>query len=195
MKTMTKGLSIAAVALALAGVAHAQDQRGWAKPDANATITRAQAQTKAESMFDRMDANKDGKIDQADRAARQAERFARLDIDKNGQISPEEMAAGHQRKPRPDGAATGGDHAGHKMGMRGGHRGGHGGGHGGMMKMADANKDGAITKTEAVAAALAHFDKADANRDGSVTPDERKSAMAKMRAEWQAKRAAAPAAN
>lgn len=192
MKTMTKGLSLAALTLALAGVAHAaQDAQTWAKPDRNARITRAQAQAKADEMFTRMDANKDGKIDQADRAARQAERFAKLDTDKNGQISQQEMAAGHQRKPRAEGAAPGGDHAGHKMGMRGGHR----GGHGGMMKMADTNNDGAITKAEAVAAALAHFDKADANRDGSVTPEERKAAMASMRAEWQAKRAAAPATN
>lgn len=188
MKTMTKGLSLAALTLALAGVAHAaQDAQTWAKPDRNATITRAQAEAKADEMFTRMDVNKDGKIDQADRAARQAERFAKLDTDKNGQLSPQELAAGHEGKMR----GPGGDHAGHKMGMHGGHR----GGHGGMMKMADTNNDGVITKAEAVAAAMAHFDKADANHDGSVTPQERKAAMASMRAEWQAKRAAAPAAN
>ncbi len=187
MKTMTKGLSIAAMTLALAGVAHAaQDQRSWGGANANVTMTRASAQAKAEQMFDRMDANKDGRIDQADRAARQTERFAKLDTDKNGQLSPAEMSAGHQRKPRAESEAPA-----RKMGMRGGHR----GMKGGLMKMADTNKDGTITKSEAVAAALAKFDTADTNRDGSVTAEERKAAKAQMRAAWQAKRAAAPATN
>ena len=50
-----------------------------------------------------------------------------------------------------------------------------------MMRMADTNKDGAITRAEFVGASMKHFDMTDANKDGSVTPDERKAAMQKMR--------------
>ena len=63
----------------------------------------------------------------------------------------------------------------------------HGGkrGHGGMGmmmgKMADTNKDGAVSRAEFLAAHDAHFAKVDANKDGSITPDERKAAMAQMR--------------
>lgn len=195
MKTITKGLSLAALALGLGGIAHAaQDQRGWGGPDASATVTRAEAQAKAEAMFAKHDANKDGKVDQADReaahAARLAEKFAAADTDRNGALSREEFFAAH--KP---GQGTGGPgmegHEGHKMGMRE-HRKGGRGGHdrmgGMMMRMADANKDGALTKQEAVAGALKHFDMADANKDGKLTPEERKAAHAKMREHMQGMR-------
>src|SRR3546814_16239011 len=62
--------------------------------DRNATQTRAEVQSKAAEMFARLDANKDGKLDAADRAAkraeRQAKRFARLDADGDGSISKAE---------------------------------------------------------------------------------------------------------
>lgn len=192
MKTITKGLSIAALTLALGGIAHAaQDQRG---ADAGAAMTRAQAQAKAEAMFDKHDANRDGKLDQADRAAKMAQRFDQIDTDRNGSLSREEFASGHQRMGKR------GEHAGHdgmmgaegpRKGMRGARHGGDGGM---MMKMADANKDGAVTRAEATAGALRHFDMMDANKDGTVTADERKASFAKMRETWKAKRAAAPAA-
>lgn len=193
MKTITKGLSVAALTLAIAGVAHAaQDQR----PDPKAPMTRAQAQAKAEAMFDKHDANRDGKIDQADRAAKMAQRFDQMDSDRNGALSRDEFAAGHQRMGR-DRMAQGGEHAGHQIGGEGARKGMRGGRHGRdggmMMKMADANKDGAVTKAEATAGALKHFDMIDANKDGTVTPDERKASFAKMRDMWKAKRAAAPA--
>ena len=71
------------------------------------------------------------------------------------------------------------------MGMRGGR---------GMMgKMADTNGDGTITQAEFTTAALAHFDKADADHNGTVTAAERKAARDTMKAQWQARRAAAPA--
>ena len=177
MKTITKGLSAVAMVLAAGGIAHAaQDQRGWGGPDANTTMTRAQAQAKAEEMFAKHDANSDGKLDQADRAAMMGKKFDSLDTDRNGSLSRDEFLAGHK---------NGGDHAGMAgMGEEGGKMGRHGRRHGGggmMMKMADANQDGAVTKAEAVAGALKHFDMTDANHDGKVTPEERKAAMAKMR--------------
>lgn len=188
MKTITKGVSIAALALAGLGVAHAaQDQRPD-RPDRNATIIRADAQAKAEAMFDRMDVNKDGKLDEADRAAKQAQMFDRIDTDHNGSISREEFAAAHRGMGEgPDhgpGDGKGGRMHGHRMG-------GGGEGHMGMMgQMADTNGDKAITKAEFVAAALKRFDQADANHDGKLTPDERKAAFGKAREHMKGMRGA-----
>lgn len=188
MKSSFKTFGAIAIVLALGGTAlAAQDQR-WGGPDAGATMTRAEAKAKAEAMFDRMDVNHDGKLDQADRAAMEARKFDELDTDHNGSLSREEFAAGHKRMGRPMGGPEGqareapGAMAGEGQGMRRmGGRGGHEAMGGMMMHMADANKDGAVTRDEAVAAALKHFDMMDANKDGKVTPDERKAAMATMR--------------
>mgnify|MGYP005636123675 CR=1 FL=1 len=73
-------------------------------------------------------------------------------------------------------------------------RGMHGGG--GMMMMADANKDGTITKAEFTAGAMAMFDRADSNKDGYVTADEMKAAHQAMRSQWKDRKAPpAPAQN
>lgn len=179
MKTITTGLTALAVLLTASGAAYAaQNQRGWGGPDANATVTRADAQAKAEDMFAKHDANGDGKIDQADRAAMMGKTFDAMDTDRNGALSRDEFLAGHQKRGEHAGMAMGDGEPG--MTKRGG-RHGRGGGGGIMMKMADANHDGAVTKAEAVAGALKHFDMTDANKDGKVTPEERKAAMAKMR--------------
>lgn len=45
--------------------------------------------------------------------------------------------------------------------------------HGGMMAMADANKDGKISKAELTGAIDARFVKMDANRDGKLTKEDR----------------------
>jgi hypothetical protein len=200
-KTLTLGLSIAA--LAVAGTAVAQNAPAPNRGDwANKTMTRAEVQAQAGTMFDRMDATHDGKLDQADRAARKAEMLARLDTDKNGQLSPAELDAGRKNRPgRPEGAPDG-DHAGMDHagmagmdhGKMGGHKMGGRGMGGGMGRMADANKDGTVTKAEFVAAALTRFDAGDTNRDGSLTPAERQAAHAAMKAKWQAGRPAKPAA-
>lgn len=171
MKKLTLGLSAAALALvgtmALAQ-AHDMDKLD---PLAGKTVTKAEAQAMAAQMFDKLDANKDGKLDQADRAAHHAqmmgEMFGKLDSDKNGSISRDEFMAGHAKGPDGD---HGGDHQGMRMG--------------GMMmaRMADANKDGAVSKDEFLAAHARHFDMADTSKDGKLTPEERKAAHDKMRA-------------
>lgn len=169
-------LGLSLTATALAGAAYAQQA---AKHDG--PITRAEAQAKAQEMFARMDANKDGKLDQADHAARRAAMFDRIDTDRNGQISRAEFDAMAERGPRGPEAGDGskGPEDGHRM-HRFGHRGGH---HGGMMmgRMADADKDGAVSQAEFVNAALQRFDRADANRDGTVTREERQAAFKAMR--------------
>lgn len=198
-KNLARGLALAVslTATAFAGAAYgeqAQHAKRGGDADANGVLTRAEAQSHAAAMFARMDANKDGKIDRADREARRAAHFDRLDTDKNGQLSRQEFSA---RPQRPEGARAegrgpeGGKH--HGWGGRGHGRGGH---HGGMMmgRMADANKDGAITQAEFTAAATQRFDRMDGNKDGQVTKEERQAARAAMRQEWQNRRAATPSA-
>lgn len=170
-------LSIAAATLATAGVALAAP--GMIEGD----MTRAEAQAKAAEHFARMDANSDGVLDQADREARRARMFDRVDADNDGAINREEFAAMHRGRHQA-GEGHGGHADGHRK-MRG-HRGG--GMH--MLRMADANNDGAITQAELTAGAMKMFDAADADSDGTVTQAERKAAHAKMRAEWKARREA-----
>jgi len=74
-------------------------------------------------------------------------------------------------------------------------------GHGDPLMRLDANKDGAITRDEAIAAATARFDRLDANHDGAIDQTEiaalkqkRQARRQEMRAKWQARRAAQAAA-
>ena len=60
------------------------------------------------------------------------------------------------------------------MGMGGGGR------RGGMMRMADANRDGTITREEFMTTTLARFDRGDANRDGQLTAEERRASRGAM---------------
>lgn len=164
--------------------------------DRNATQTRAEAQARAAEMFARMDANKDGKLDTADRAAKRTERQAkmleRLDADKDGNISKAEWDQhgadrAAKRAERGEKRAEAGEG---KRGMRG-HHGKRGGHRGMMMGKADTDGDKTISQAEFQTAALARFDAADANKDGQVTPEERKA----QRDAWRAQRGgAAPAA-
>lgn len=141
--------------------------------DGDKTITWAEAKAKSDTMWVKLDANKDGKLDKADRDAKMGERFAAIDTDKNGSISRDEFIAHHSQMKDKMGDAMG-DHRGKK-----GHRGMMGGGKH-MVAMADANKDGTVTRAEFDAAAKTHFDKADANKDGKISPEERRAAMKGM---------------
>ncbi|MGX7896374.1 hypothetical protein [Tsuneonella sp. HG222] len=184
MTKFTLSLIGGVAALACAAPALAQDRAP--QPD----MTRAAVQERSQQAFERMDANKDGKIDAADREARQKVRFDHLDADNNGQLRFAEMTA---KRERAQGAAAAGQRAerggkrdGARMAMRG-HR-----GPGMMMRggtAADADKDGAITLAEFQAAALARFDSTDADRNGTVTAAERKTQRDQMRQQWQQRRA------
>lgn len=193
---MNKKISLFTLAAALVAVPVLAAPGG---ADGNTVQTRTEAQAKAAQMFARMDANKDGQIDAADRTAQRAERqakmFARLDADGNGSISKAEwdqhsadrVAKRAERGEKRADAGKAGEGKRHH-GMRGGQgkRGGH---HGMMMGKADTNGDKAISQAEFQTAALARFDAADANKDGQVTAEERKA----QRGAWRAKRGAAPA--
>jgi Ca2+-binding EF-hand superfamily protein len=50
-----------------------------------------------------------------------------------------------------------------------------------MLHMADANKDGSVTRDEFAVGAAKHFDMMDANKDGKLTKAERQAAHQKMR--------------
>lgn len=179
-------LSIATALLAATGLAIAAP--AIAQPAAKPDVTRAQVEAKAAEHFARMDVNRDGVLDAADREARRAKMFDRLDADNNGSISEAEFAARHAARAGHegrDGAKRGGT-KGHRMG---GHR-GMMGGRMAMARMADTNNDNAISRAEFTAAALKHFDQADADNNGTVTQAERKAAHEKMRAQWQARREA-----
>lgn len=183
---MKTKLAIGLSAIALFGATTA-----WAAHEPRGNTTRAEAQAHALEMFAKMDANKDGKLDHVDRAAHQGEMFDHLDANKDGSISREEFLAAHSRGPGgPGEGGPRGDRGGPgEGGPRMAHRGGPGGGMGMMMlRMADANKDGAVTQAEFTGAFLAHFDKADANKDGTLTPDERRAAHEQMRKHMEEKR-------
>lgn len=95
MRKLTFALSTAALAVSTAAIA--SPGMGEARMP-QGDLTRAQAQQMATERFARMDANKDGTLDQADRTARQAMVFERLDADRNGAISAAEMEAMHAQR-------------------------------------------------------------------------------------------------
>ena len=177
MKTIIPALGATALALALGSAALAAPGAMRHGPHANGdgTQTRAEVSAQVTERFARADANGDGVLNEADKAARMGQMFDTIDTDKNGSISRAEFVSAH--------SAMSGEHAGTEMGGgpgMGGHSKGMGGGPGMMLRMADANNDGAITRDEALAAALKHFDKMDANKDGQVTKAERQAAMKAM---------------
>jgi Ca2+-binding EF-hand superfamily protein len=186
MKKSMIGLSLAALTLATGALAAPDGALRGNR--AARTMTRADAQAHAAALFDRMDVNRDGKLDAADRAAREGQMFDRIDTDHNGSLSRAEFDAMHQRGPKGAGMA-GMDHGpddmkGKKHGRMGADR---AGGHG-MGKLADANGDGTVTRDEFVAGALTRFDTADADHDGTVTPAERQAAHGRMKgADWWGK--------
>ena len=185
MKKFVPALGAATMALALGAAAYAAPSAMRHGPDANGdgTLTRAEVSAQVAERFAKADANGDGVLNEADKAARMGQMFDKIDTDKNGSISRAEFVAAHSAMGGEHGGMdTGGDH---KMGEHGPGMGGHrmamgSGGPGMMLRMADANNDGAVTRDEAMAAAFKHFDKMDANKDGQVTKAERQAAMKAM---------------
>jgi hypothetical protein len=187
---MIKIMTAAALAMLAAGsVAAAQEA-----PRIAADLTRVEAQARASAMFDKLDLNHDGKLDQADRDLRVQRRFDAIDTDHSGQISREEFAAGRERGPHPVGPDGPPPFADGKPGpaWHGGPRGaaqGHGPGVGGPMgHMGGPDHDGVIARDAFVAGELKRFDAADADHNGTLTPAERQAAHKAMHDNWQARR-------
>lgn len=159
-----------------------------ADPARDRVMTWADAKAKADSLWARLDVNKDGKLDQADRDARVSQMFDRIDANHDGSVSRDEFLANHravdarharmepgdQPPPAPpaDGAAPPDRHGRSHWRPHGPF---------GMIGMADADRNGTVTRAEYDAAAKARFDKADTNHDGKITPDERRAAWRAMR--------------
>lgn len=186
MKKSIIGLSL--LALGLAGSAYAAETMQHGDPLGDKTMTKAEFMAKGADMFAQMDANHDGKLDQADRTAHEGQKFDQLDTNHDGNVSRDEFIAAHARGGMHDSAAMNAD-----MGPAGMHSEDHGqersgkgrdGGRGGMMmlKMADTNSDGVVSKDEFLAARAKHFDMIDTNHDGQFTKSERAAAHQKMRA-------------
>ena len=164
-KTIT--IVLAASTMAIGGTAVAQDR--------NVDLTRAEAQQRAAERFARMDANGDGVINAADREARARARFAEADANGDGLLSFAEM-----QDAREERRATRQERRGDRMGRRGGRRGG-GEMRQRMMSRADSDGDGAISRAEMTAAALARFDRMDADDNGVVTAEERRAQRGERR--------------
>lgn len=162
----------------LAGAIIAATGVAIAQPGPMLEMTRDQAAQRADQRFQRLDANRDGRVD-ADElrqvaearlgqrrermAERQGQMFERFDTDRNGQLSREEFSQRMAMRGNADG----------RRGMRG-MRGRGPGGPGGRMGAGVLRGDGVVTAEEFRSRALARFDRMDANRDGRIAPDERR---------------------
>ncbi|MBS0256933.1 EF-hand domain-containing protein [Agrobacterium deltaense] len=142
------------------------------------------------------DSNKDGKISKEEFAARQDALFTEIDKDKDGSITPKEMREYRQAKmeafraanPRPeredakaeDGKGPEGKraerHAEREHGGRFGHKGW--GKHGGkgagfaLIRWADTDENGQVSKAEFTAAGEKMFERLDKNKDGVISIDD-----------------------
>ena len=183
----------------------AMAQMGAAKADPNATWTRAQAQAQATERFAKMDVNKDGKFDAADRtqmrAQREQARFTALDGNKDGQISKAEWdqanaaraAKAQERRAEFAAKRTAAAADGTAPQARGERRGKGPGFHRGMGRMGGRDGAQAVTQADFVAKSLERFDRLDSNKDGQVTAAERQAAKAAHRTQRAARTAPAAA--
>ncbi len=121
-----------------------------------------------------VDTNQDGKVSQAEYSAHSQKMFEKADTNKDGKVTAQEMDAAH--------AAMQKQHAGmkhddmHREGMKSDdmkddHR---GMSSADMIKKADTDGDGALTRAEHTASAQQMFSNMDANKDGNLTDAEMK---------------------
>lgn len=172
-------------------------------------MTRADVTTRVKAMLAEMDRDKDGAVTRAEMDAHRAAQhkamqdrmFTAMDSDKDGQISRAEFDAHHKNMgahpmPMSEGDMSPGMAMGAGMHSHGDapqkrrililrNAGPEGArpmmGMEGMFDRADANKDGKVTESEALSAALARFDRADANKDGKISANERPQRRMKIR--------------
>lgn len=216
---MSKSILLAGAAMLLAAPLNAQmaDHADHAMPKpVMPPMVRADVTAQVKAQFATMDANKDGAITREEITAHQAAQrkemqdkmFAKMDANQDGAISKDEFDAHHKDMaghmmmemdvadapdmpmppPPPGMMAPDGPH---KIVIKRKMMGGPGGmmGEGRMFEMADANKDGKVTESEALTSALARFDRADTNKDGKITPDERRERRVEIRKVMKDRRA------
>ena len=115
------------------------------------TVTREATLARADQRFDRMDANKDGKLDATEMAPRRRAAMT------TGELPPPPPQADSAAPPPPPPVP----------GSR-------------MMARLDTNGDGVVDRAEYRAQALRRFDRMDANKDGKIDPAERQAARDAM---------------
>jgi Ca2+-binding EF-hand superfamily protein len=159
---------------------------------ADRTMTWAEFKAQADEGFARLDVNHDSVIDRSDREAmREQMRNRQQSESPHGPDGPPPPPPGNLGPGGmgPGGMVPGGDHpdAPPPIPRPGRGMGGGMGGMGAMMMMrgADTDHDGKITRAEYDAAIKIHFDAMDTNHDGQISKDERQAARAKMRAEME----------
>lgn len=172
---MKKFLTASAIgAMLVGGIAMAM-QTETSAPQ-KAPLTKAQMLARADARFAALDVSKDGQLSAEERQAGKQRRGGRgggrADTNGDGLISrAEHRAAAEARFARRDADGNGTIEASERRGkMR------HGRGHGGrraMMMMADADKDGVITRAEFDAASAQRFMRLDTNKDGKLDTADR----------------------
>lgn len=172
-----------AVLASTAALAQAPQQRDRG----DGVQTRAELVQRVQTMFARLDANRDGFLTQGEgqaalaqhrqrvadpaRRQQQADRgFERLDTNNDGQISRAEFETRQARRGMDGKARMGGGRGFGDLGAR-------------MFASADTDRDNRVSLQEATAVALQHFDRADLNRDGQVTREERRQLHQQLRAQ------------
>lgn len=138
------------------------------------------------------DADKDGKVTKAELTAFEEKKFAEIDADKDGSLTPGEFRAyrkaameafrkDHPRPEREEAKADGDkkpseERAEGKEGKRhhakGPGRHGKGGGFMRLIRMADTDENGQVSKAEATAATEKFFAFMDTNKDGAISIDD-----------------------
>lgn len=119
-----------------------------------------------ERLLRAFDTNKDGKVTKDEFQAVIAKRFEEMDLNNDGKISDDDlppMMRGRNAIAGPAGMGRG-----RGLGIGPGTGGGGGGGIMGFIRDADANKDGIITRDEAMASAMKRFDMMDRNKDATI---------------------------
>lgn len=110
-----------------------------------------------DQMFQKMDANNDGKISVDEHAAAAKKMFEVMDANKDGKVTAAEMEAAHEQIA---GKAAVAKDKGKQMSAAE------------KLKVVDSNGDGALTAEEHLAGSKSMFDKMDANHDGLLTKAE-----------------------
>ena len=142
------GVTAAVLATALPGVIQAE-----VGPD-------GQGPAHLMDRFDAIDADKDGKVTEAEIEAFRAARFAAADIDKSGSLSAEELSAMQMQEMQS------------RMGQRAAR----------MIERLDGDADGQLSAAEfaEMGKAKSQFERADADGDGAISKAEAEAAVQKM---------------
>ena len=195
MKTLT--LALSAASLALVGAIGADTVVAQDRSEGHGMgmgmggdrmMTWAEFKAHADEGFAKIDVNHDGVIDQSDRQAMRdqmrSRQFDSMDKNHDGSVNRQEFDAEHAHNgpPPPPQMGSGSDHP-----AGPGHSEHRGPGMAGMMMLrgADTDHDGKITRAEYDASIKLHFDAMDTNHDGQISKDERQAAHAKMRADME----------